>query len=75
MGPVPSKEYARLTELLPLIREAHNRLFRLQQPAAAEEAANKPPTPDSSQAAYQAANQRLALLTDELLAINRRLGG
>ena len=74
MGPSPSKEDARIVELIPLITDAQLRLFRLQQPAFAEEAANKPPTPDSSQAAYHAALQRYVLLTDELHAIYRCLG-
>ena len=75
MGPSPRKEFARLTELLSLIDEAKDRLSRLLQPAFVEQAANKPPTPDSSQAAYHAANQRYVLATDELFAIYRRLSG
>ncbi|KAL4429194.1 hypothetical protein ABPG77_010173 [Micractinium sp. CCAP 211/92] len=55
------------------MRDAQLRLHKLQQLAPAEEAANIPPTPYSSQAAYQAAEQRLFLAVDEMRALNRRL--
>ncbi len=74
MGQPASKEHDRLLELGSIMRDAQLRLYRLQKPAAAEEAANVPPTPQSSQAAYQAAQQRMFLAVDEMLALNRRLG-
>lgn len=74
MGQTVSKEEVRLVELQSIMRDAQLRLSRFQPLAAAEEAANDPPTPHSSQAAYYAARQRLAVAVDEYRAISRRLG-
>ncbi|KAL4419024.1 hypothetical protein ABPG77_010011 [Micractinium sp. CCAP 211/92] len=73
MGQTVSKDDVRLAELQSIMRDAQLRLSRLQPLAAAEEAANDPPTPHSSQAAYYAARQRLAVAVDEYRAISRRL--
>lgn len=72
MGQPMSKERERLLELRLIASEAQRRLARLRSLAAAEEAASIPSTPDSSQAAFQAAEQRLFLALDEYYAINRR---
>lgn len=53
-----------MTELESLKREALHRMYVLEPLAAAEEAANVPPTPDSSQAAFHAAWQRYIMLSD-----------
>ncbi len=74
MGQTVSKEDVRLAELQSIMRDAQLRLSRLQPLAAAEEAANDAPTPQSSQAAYYAARQRLAVAADEYRAISRQLG-
>lgn len=56
-----------------LMLYAARRLMRRLEPlAAAEEAANNPPVPGSSQAAYNAACQRYYVLFCELLTILRR---
>ncbi|KAL4443360.1 hypothetical protein ABPG75_011097 [Micractinium tetrahymenae] len=68
-----AKDYARLGELRELVTEAQQRLYSLQPLAAAEEAADVPPTPGSSQAAYRAALQRYVMLTHEQRAINCRM--
>lgn len=47
------------------LREAQHCMHVLEPLAAAEAAAKVPPTPDSSQAAYNAAVQRYLMLSDE----------
>lgn len=74
MGQSTSKEGDRLAELAWMIAHAHSSMLKMQPLAAAEEAANEPPTPDSSQAAYHASRQRYLILTHERHLINRRVG-
>lgn len=73
MGQSTSKEGDRLAELAWMIAHAHSSMLKMQPLAAAEEAANEPPTPDSSQAAYHASRQRYLILTHERHLINRRV--
>lgn len=65
-------EHARLVELELMVYQVRRQMNRLKPLAAAEEAANIPPVPSSSQAAYNAAVQRHLCLTDELHIIQRR---
>ncbi len=74
MGQSSSKELDRLSELVSIVIDADRQVTTLKPLAAAEEAANIPPTPHSSQAAFYAACQRFALALDERRAIYLRLG-
>ncbi|KAL4443313.1 hypothetical protein ABPG75_011050 [Micractinium tetrahymenae] len=73
MGQAESNEDARLLELMLMIIDAQQRVHRLQPLAAAEEAANVPPTPGSRQAAYHAALQHYAMLSHERYVITCRV--
>ncbi|KAL4429176.1 hypothetical protein ABPG77_010155 [Micractinium sp. CCAP 211/92] len=68
-----SAEYARLLELGRSIDAVQGRAHRLRKLADAEVAANIPPTPSSSQAAYHVVMQHFYELLAEEEAIYRRM--